>query len=354
MRVKFPFPTIYTKLSFFLTHSALEKKLNVKKNLVLVKDSGVRMQIPSGIYSIDLPAGESAKQWRELEMLLSHLAQKNVERSTTLVVVGGGAALDIGSLAASLYRRGMPLILVPTTLLAMVDATIGGKTAIDNGSGLALMKNFAGSFYPAQEVWINLDFLRTLPKRERISGAGEVWKTAWITGKKIDAEAIGAFVESGAIRSALLPTIKTCLEIKKKIVEKDPLDKKRIREVLNFGHTVGHALESLSQGELSHGEAVLWGMAVETTLLGKKGESMQKEIFAVIRDLQLKLPAVFQKNNFLQALMADKKKKAGQWEMSLLTRPGKIIRVKKTALELEASIKAFPEFFRRASSDQPA
>jgi 3-dehydroquinate synthase len=227
----------------------------------------------------------------------------------------------------------------------MVDATLGGKTAVDRESAEGLNKNFAGTFYPADEVWICPEFLQTLPLRERMSGAGETWKTLWLAGKKED-RALLEFVREGKTGPALLKLIKQCLAIKTRFVEKDPLDTKRIRESLNFGHTVGHALESLAEGRLTHGEAVLWGMAVESSILGKS--EMATIALERIRELGLELPKEFRlpASRWEPLLKADKKARGGALELSVLSAPGKLRKLKMPPAALATQIRAFPEFFR--------
>jgi 3-dehydroquinate synthase len=325
-----------TRIRFFASVKAM------KPDGFLLLDSGV----PGlGWPGFPLRAGEAGKRWSDVEKALEWLAASKAERSSTLAVIGGGAALDTGAMVASLYRRGMKLVLVPTTLLGMVDATLGGKTAVDREGTEGLNKNFAGTFYPADEVWVCLDFLKTLPLRERVSGAGEVWKTLWLAGKKED-RALLEFVETGRVSPALGKLVKQCLTIKTRFVEKDPLDTKRIRESLNFGHTVGHALESLAMGRLSHGEAVLWGMAVESAGFGKSGMAL----LAVerIRMLGLELPKEFRlpASRWLPLLAADKKAKGGMLELTALVAPGKARKIKVSPAALVHQIRAFQEFFR--------
>lgn len=327
-----------TRIRFFSAAKALKPKG------FLLTDAGA--DLPDfGLPALTLQGGEEAKRWSEVEKVLEWLAGQKTERGDTLVVIGGGALLDMGAMAASLYRRGMRLTLAPTTLLAMVDATLGGKTAVDRQGKEGLNKNFAGTFYPADEVWICLEFLETLPLRERVSGAGEVWKTLWLAGKKED-RALLEFVREGKTSSALLKLIKQCLAIKTSFVEKDPLDTKRIRESLNFGHTVGHALESLAGGRLSHGEAVLWGMAVESGMMGKS--AMSKIALERIRELGLELPKEFRlpASRWEPLLKADKKSKGGVVELTVLSTPGKLRKLKMTSAALTNQIRAFPEFFR--------
>lgn len=316
------------------------QKAVARANGWVLLDEGVPFALQGErIYRIR--GGEGVKRWAELEKILAWLAAGKAERSQPLLVIGGGAVLDLGALAASLYRRGMPLTLVPTTLLGMVDATLGGKTAVDAELGGSLLKNFAGTFYPASQVWIAPAFLATLPQRERASGAGEVYKSLWLKGGKVNTKPLEEFVRTG--KGNLEPLIRTCLELKSKFVERDPLDDKRIREALNFGHTVGHALESLS--EHSHGECVLWGMAVESTLLKKCTVPWAEALRA------REIPTQFiekQPEDWLKALSADKKNKAGKIEMSLLEKPGKIVKKKFTAAQIAQAIKAFPAVFQRA------
>jgi 3-dehydroquinate synthase len=218
---------------------------------------------------------------------------------------------------------------------------------VDRESAEGFGKNFAGTFYPADEVWVRPAFLSSLPLRERISGAGEVWKTLWLAGKRED-RALLDFVEEGGVSLELTRLLRLCLETKKRIVAEDPLDNQRIRERLNYGHTVGHALESLAAGKLSHGEAVLWGMRVESGLLGKKAAKMSALVEEKIRALKLGLPEAFSlpPESWLPFLRADKKSKKGLLEMSVLEAPGKLRRLRCRPEALAAKIRAFPGSFR--------
>ncbi len=336
-----------TRVRFFPTLAALQKEMG-KRQGFLLKDPNCPWPAQNAFPELPLLAGEDCKRWRELEKVLDWLSDQGAERSHSLLGLGGGSTLDLTALAASLYRRGMELVLVPTTLLAMVDASLGGKTAVDRDGPQGLNKNFAGTFYLAKEIWIHLGFLSSLPKRERISGAGEVWKALWLSGQGGKQNALYAFVESGEVSPALLTLVKRCLEYKRKIVTRDPLDTKRIRESLNYGHTVGHALESLAKGRLSHGECVLWGMAVESAFLGKKGETMKKLTAEALRALGLALPAEFllEAKRWEPLLAADKKSKGGQLEMTVLARPGSPSKIKTRAKDLACFVAEFRKFNR--------
>lgn len=351
MRVRFPHPARLTEIRSLPNEAAFRKALGRANPWILV-DSGVPLPFPlEGRGVLRVPGGEEAKRWARLEEILAWLAENNAERSQPLLVVGGGSVLDLGAFAASLYRRGMPLLLAPTTLLGMVDATLGGKTAVDLERDERLLKNFAGTFYPASEIWLHAAFLETLPERERISGAGEVAKTLWIRGGKWKREALLRYVREGRASAGLASLAQECLKVKARVVERDPLDQKRIREVLNFGHTAGHALESATA--LSHGEAVLWGMAIESALAGAK--PMLREALGLIRELGLEPPAeLSQTIGWERYLAADKKMKGGKLELSLLAAPGKIVRKKLEPARLAQAIRAFPESFRRGESSPRA
>ncbi len=353
MKSRFHPPSRSTKTKFFGSPALLSRAIAGTQTWIVL-DSGVPIKfLPKSRGIFRLNGGEDCKRWAELEKLLGWLAAQKAERGHTLLVMGGGATLDLGAFAAALYRRGMRLVFAPTSLLGMVDASLGGKTAVDLELNGRLTKNFAGTFYVASDVWISSDFLGTLPPRERISGAGEVCKSLWLKGKKWNPQPILDFVETGRPTKSLIPLIRACLEFKSRLVERDPLDENRIREALNFGHTVGHALESASG--LSHGECVLWGMAVETTLLKAKGNLMAAECQKMIRALKLSLPEellALPHSEWLPLLNADKKNKDGKIAMSLLERPGKIVKKKFTAAQLARAIKEFPGSFQRGAKHQ--
>ena len=201
----------------------------------------------------------------------------------------------------------------------------------------------SGTFYPANEVWLFWEFLRSLPPRERISGAGEVFKTMWIRGRAWKRNALITYVQSGRVESGLDPLILDCLRVKSNIVARDPLDEKRIREILNFGHTIGHALESASRGRMSHGESVLWGMLFEAGLLGMEGRKMGILCGSVIRELNLKLPEALGKipeSDWRNLLSEDKKNRGKKIELSLLSSPG---RIRKKTLPPEHLVKAITQ-----------
>lgn len=197
--------------------------------------------------------GESSKNLVNYGKLLNALANDGFTRNDCVVAFGGGMVGDLAAFVASTYMRGIKLIAVPTTLLSMVDSSVGGKTAVNLEKG----KNLCGSFYQPNAVYINLGFLSTLPEREKESGMGEVVKYSYLSKR----DNIGL---DGVITEKL---IYDCLKIKAEIVSADEREN-GMRKLLNFGHTVGHAIERLSDFRLSHGLCVAKGMKYAIALSG--------------------------------------------------------------------------------------
>lgn len=197
---------------------------------------------------IIIKAGEQHKNFQTVQRIWKTLMKHHADRNALLVNLGGGVIADLGGFSASTYKRGIKFINIPTTLLAMVDAAIGGKTGIDFGGG----KNQIGTFAEAEEVIIDLVFLETLPERELFSGMAEMLKYGFIA----DANLLNVNMEN------YQRFIVRCGQIKREIVAQDPTEK-GLRKILNFGHTLGHAIEShclTTDYPLLHGEAVALGM----------------------------------------------------------------------------------------------
>lgn len=233
-----------------------------------VADTNTERYLPQTGARHVLPAGETSKSWSELELLLGAMLEADLTRTGRVVAVGGGVVCDITALAASLYMRGCTLVLVPTSLLAMVDAAVGGKTGIDFGG----YKNMVGTFYPASEVRICTDTLATLSEREYRSGLAEVIKTAMLG----DEDLLDTLEKKQELVTArdpelLAEVVWACVEVKGGIVEAD-LTERGIRAHLNLGHTFAHALESVAGfGTWTHGEAVAWGLARAMELGERRG-----------------------------------------------------------------------------------
>lgn len=347
MYLRFRYPPRSTVLRFFSSRQALVREALRQRAFFLI-DSAVQKHIslPRSAPKLVLRGGEAVKCFSTLEKVLSAMASSGMERGTPLVVIGGGALCDLGSLAASLYRRGCPLILVPTTLLAAVDAGLGGKAAVDIRRDGKLLKNLAGAFYPADALWISEGWWESLSRRERLSGAGELLKMAHLAGDPVDRGAVGRFLETGDGGEALTRMLRRALKAKIRAVENDPLDTKRLRESLNYGHTVGHALESLAKGKLSHGECVILGMYVESAFLGNADIRFLDRLAgeaSLVRLPRLRLS----EKDFAELFQSDKKMKMGKLEMSVLAAPGRLKRLKADPAELAAfSFRVFQAFAR--------
>ena len=209
-----------------------------------------------------LPAGEENKNFSSLNAILEKMAGAGLHRTSRLFTVGGGVVGDIGGLAAALYMRGISCVQIPTTLLAQVDSSVGGKTAVDLGG----VKNVVGAFYQPQEVLIDPAFLQTLPEREIRCGLGEIVKYAALSGEIFDL--LEQHFDKLNDLEFLQTLVTVCVKHKAKVVQADEKETGE-RKSLNVGHTTGHAIE-LSCG-LSHGESVLYGMLLETRIAIEAG-----------------------------------------------------------------------------------
>ena len=216
-----------------------------------------------------VPSGEASKSLLQAANLYDALYDSAADRRTAVVAVGGGVVGDLAGFAAATYNRGLPLLMVPTTLLAMVDSSVGGKVGINHPKG----KNLIGAFHQPAGVWIDTAHLDTLPEREFLSGLAEVMKY----GVVLDAEFF-AFLEANAaaVRSrepkVLVPVIARCCRLKADVVEKDEREETGLRAVLNYGHTFAHAFETVGgYGGWLHGEAVAAGMVCASRLAERHG-----------------------------------------------------------------------------------
>ncbi|MDR2784114.1 MAG: 3-dehydroquinate synthase [Treponema sp.] len=276
-----------------------------------------------------LPAGESAKNWANVEKILKAAGDAGLGRDGVFIGVGGGVITDMTAFAASVYMRGAKLALAPTTLLGMVDAAVGGKTGFD----LFGIKNFIGTFYPSPFIIMPVESLSTLPGREWKSGFAELLKTAVLDDNDDFLDRIGSLkdafsspdfpaniLQNTFLRGELLACIARCVEIKGRVVEDDPEETGTRRRLLNLGHTFGHALEaSAGLGLLTHGEAVAWGIARACDLgrsLGVTCPVRAEKITALLDSFGYETraphPGMKETGRFMDALFHDKKKKAGK------------------------------------------
>ncbi len=205
--------------------------------------------------------GERAKSWTVVQRLARELLGRGAHRGTPVIALGGGVVGDLAGFLASIFMRGLPFIQVPTTLLAMVDAAIGGKTAINLPEG----KNLLGTFHQPRLVVIDPEFLRTLPRTERLNGLAEVLKAGFIRDRDLLARLEIAKASLFEGEAALARIIHRAADIKAQVVSRDEREGD-LRRILNFGHTLGHGLEQASHYRLPHGRAVAWGMVAALTL----------------------------------------------------------------------------------------
>lgn len=281
---------------------------------------------PSSGRVVLFEASESNKRLYRLEELARQLAIAGADRQSALVAVGGGVTGDVVGFLASIYMRGIPHFQVPTTLLAQVDSSIGGKTGVDLPEG----KNLLGTFHQPRCIWMSPAFLETLPDVEFRQGMAEVIKTAMIGN-----EVLWKYIESHAaeIRSrkseALQWIISACCTVKAKIVEADEKEG-GLRRVLNLGHTVGHALERLSDYEIRHGDAVAMGLVAASRLAVKLNMFKQADLDRVVDvlmawKLPVWIPGAFSPEDILEALRTDKKRAGDTLHFILPVRIGEVV-----------------------------
>jgi 3-dehydroquinate synthase len=272
---------------------------------------------------LDLPAGETSKNIQTCVNVAEQLAERGADRTSALIALGGGVVGDVTGFVASIFMRGIPHVQVPTTLLAQVDSSIGGKTGVDVPSA----KNMLGTFCQPRAVFIDIDFLETLPAREFTNGLAEIVKYGMIEDPDLLEDLTSGMEALDRRDKRFLETIisRSC-RIKKTIVEIDETER-GLRRILNFGHTVGHALEAESSYALSHGESVALGMNAATVLserLGYLSAEDREHMLSVIRHMGLpdRIPAGLDTEGIMARLKRDKKKAGESIHFVLLKRPG--------------------------------
>ncbi len=276
------------------------------------------------VHEIPVTAGEEFKDIESVFPVYNEMLKQGADRNCVVFALGGGSIGDAAGFIASTYLRGVAWVGVPTTLLAQVDSSVGGKTGINHPTG----KNLIGSFHQPIAVICDLDFLKTLSKREVVSGLGEAIKYGFIYDPKLFKTLTRDWAKAIALDlSTISDIVKKSIEWKANAVEKDEFDRKGIREALNFGHTFGHAIErATSYGELQHGEAVLWGMRFATNLSFVRGHLKSKDFATVSSALaEIELPALPKSKSFadyLKYMASDKKLRNGKVHFVLLKKIG--------------------------------
>ncbi len=266
----------------------------------------------NSVIQINISDGEEHKNSSTLNSLYDSLVDADLDRNSFIVALGGGVVGDVAGFAAATFMRGIPFVQVPTTLLAQVDSSVGGKTAIDHPRG----KNLIGAFYQPRLVLVDVDTLYTLPDREFLAGMAEVIKY----GVALDAgffayleQNVGLLLDKN--RECLIQIINSCCRLKAGVVEVDEKES-GIRAVLNYGHTIGHALETLTgYRRLVHGEAVAIGMSMAvraSRTLGYCSREDEERITALLEKFGLEhAPPSVDRKPLLEALAKDKKNRRG-------------------------------------------
>jgi 3-dehydroquinate synthase len=278
------------------------------------------------VHVLALPDGEEYKRWDTLNLIFDALLARAADRKTVLYALGGGVVGDMTGFAAACYMRGVPFVQVPTTLLAQVDSSVGGKTAINHPLG----KNMVGAFYQPRLVVCDLDTVATLPQRELSAGLAEVIKYGPIADMAF-LDWIETNIDALVARDpgCLAYAVKRSCEIKARIVGVDEREA-GLRAILNFGHTFGHAIEAgLGYGEWLHGEAVGCGMVMAAHLsqrLGLVNEAFVRRLVRIIG--KAGLPTVgpaLGAARYLELMQVDKKAEAGEIRFIVIDKPGSAV-----------------------------
>lgn len=282
--------------------------------------------LPETTTSFILDPGEKEKNIESLQHLWRHLLKSGADRKSLMINLGGGVIGDIGGFAASTYMRGIDFINIPTTVLAQVDESVGGKTGFD----FAEIKNLIGTFDQPKAVIIDVDTLKTLPQREFLSGFAEIIKHGIIKDKKYF-DKVTNKKPLDFNEEELIDIIKESCEIKAAVVENDEKES-GLRKIVNFGHTIGHAIEAISlttDNPYLHGEAISIGMVVEAHMSHEKGLLSKEDVEVITTSLtNAGLPTTvphFDRDQMIQKMKVDKKNKNGKINFTLLKSIGEAL-----------------------------
>lgn len=313
---------------------SIVKSLVTSGKIIIISDSNVYTLFGASLSTslinagfqtqkIIVPSGENSKSLEVVSNIYKELAKNGIERSDSIVALGGGVIGDLAGYVAATYLRGLPFFQVPTTLLSQIDSSIGGKVGVN----LEGWKNLVGSFYQPKAVLIDVSIIDGLPSQEKSNGLAEIIKTAFISG-----EYLVAFLEGkvddlmNLDRVSLSLLIEECCRYKASIVEVDEKEDS-LRRILNYGHTFGHAIESASNLRWTHGQSVAAGMMFASALayyLGiDKGDTLRRQ-YAILKkaNLPVNIPPL-NEVDVIQALQRDKKISGGKFVFVLVSSPGK-------------------------------
>ena len=279
--------------------SKISSLVPLERKALILTDDGVPAEYSESVaaqckeaYIVTLPHGEASKSFENYKSLLSYLIEKSFTRTDCMIAVGGGVVGDLCGFVASSYMRGIDFYNVPTTLLSQVDSSIGGKVAIDFDG----IKNIVGAFYQPKKVIIDPETLKSPDKRQLYAGLAESIKMSLTSDKEL----FKIIEESTDIVSDIDTVIVRSLMIKKDVVEKDPKEK-GLRRVLNFGHTIGHAIESIENGRLLHGECVALGMVPMCA------DGVREKLIPVLKKYDLPVSIKLDRDRATELVTHDKK-----------------------------------------------
>lgn len=309
------------------------------KRIVVISDTTVSGYYKEKLLSLwaeltplwlSFPDGEEHKTRQTKALLEDQLQEAGCNRDTCIIAVGGGVVCDMAGFVAATYNRGVPVIYIPTTLLAMVDASVGGKTGVNT----AIAKNSIGAFCQPKAIYMDIDFLKTLPDSELKNGLAEIVKHTLIKDKAQFQRLITFKQQHPQERwllsdeSWLLEIIAASINIKKDIVVCDEKET-GLRQILNFGHTLGHVIEQLSAYQVPHGQAVAIGLYAESYLSYHCGYLPLNDFLSIEQSLRgfqfnLKTPYLLDSEKVAKALAVDKKVREEQWRVVVLEAIGKV------------------------------
>ena len=314
-------------------------RLKLGDRCAIITDTNVGRKFAKPVYEsllkagfepvlITVPAGEKAKSLKSVQSCYDQLAAHRLERKSFIVALGGGVVGDLAGFVAATYLRGIPFVQIPTTLLAQVDSSVGGKTGVNLRAG----KNLVGAFYQPRLVLCDLDTLKTLPEREFRAGLAEVVKYGIIFDAKLFAQLerdLPKILKRD--QKILAPIIARCCEIKAEVVAQDETEN-GLRAILNFGHTIGHAIENSSgYGKYLHGEAIAIGQVAAAKLshkiLGLASDDIARIEKLFVRaglPVRIKLNSA-QRKKLFTAMKLDKKVSAGEIKFVLVEKIGKVV-----------------------------
>lgn len=294
---------------------------------LLVTDANVERLVPSGLAGLPrhvIVPGEPSKSWDGLGRLLLDLDAAGLDRDGLVLALGGGVVTDLAGMAASLHRRGVAWWALPTSLLAQVDAALGGKTAVDLGGG----KNTVGTFHLPARVLVDPEALATLPARHVAAGFAELLKTALLAGEH-DFESARGLSSDDFVHAepAAVEAVRRAIAHKLRVVDDDPFDR-GLRQTLNLGHTFGHAFEALAMPELLHGEAVALGLLCAARFgAGRPGSPLEDALRSVLCRWGLPVAIDLAPERVLAEMRRDKKRVGGRLVIVALHAPGRVERV---------------------------